>query len=157
MKMQQTMEGIRGSVNMSIKAVKNIPCKMNNKKPTQAQMVRDDIKEAFDSRISKFEFEGDYNYTTLGSLARTELARYFRCNIYRPTERKVELALAEKGYMGITVACRDCMNGEQAITVHSVTCSDRKHVYVEIDFDYIDKFEETLMLKTMQDPKNRRV
>ena len=141
---------------MSIKEVKNIPCKTNNKKPTQAQMVREDIKEAFDGRISKFELEGDYNYNTLGSLARTELARYFRANIYRPAERKIELALIEKGYIGSTVAWRGCMDGEKAITVHSVTCSDRKHVYVEIDFDYIDKFEETLMLKTMRDPKNRR-
>lgn len=141
---------------MAIKEVKNIPCKMNNKKPSQAQMVRNDIKEAFDNHISKFELEGDYNYKTLGSLARAELERYFKLNIYRPAERKVELALAEKGYTDITIPWRGYVDGENAFAVHSVTCPDRKHVYVEINFDYISKFEETLMLATMRDPKNRR-
>lgn len=141
---------------MAIKEVKNIPCKMNNKKPSQAQMVRDDIKEAFDNHISKFEFEGDYNYKTLGSLVRHELGRYFKRNVYLPTAREVELALANEGYTDVTVPIRNFDYGEDAITVHTVTCEDRKHVYVEIDFDYIDKFEETLMLATRRDPDNRR-
>ena len=141
---------------MAIKEVKNIPCKMTNRKPTQAQMVRDDIQEAFDKRISKFELDGDYNYKTLRGLVRCELEHYFTKQIYVPTVREVKNALSEEGHIDIQIPCGFEHGEHRAFDVYGVTCEDRKHVYVQIYFNYIDNFKATLLRATKQVPSNRR-
>ena len=140
---------------MAIKEVKNIP-QARGKKSTQTQMVRDDIKEAFDRRISKFEFEGNYNYKTLASVARAQIHRYFVDNIYVPTVREVRNILSEEGYIDITIPDGFSRGEHSAYEVYGVTGTDRKHVYVQIYFNYIDEFKDTLLRATKRIPSNRR-
>lgn len=141
---------------MAIKEVKNIP-QARGKKSTQTQMARNDIKEAFDRRISKFEFEGNYNYKTLSSVAREQIHRYFVDNIYVPTVREVKNILSEEGYTDIQIPNGYSRGEHSAYEVYGVTGTDRKHVYVQIYFNYIDEFKDTLLRATKQANRRREV
>lgn len=140
---------------MAIKEVKNIP-QARGKKSTQTQMARNDIKEAFDKRISMFELEGNYNYKTLSSVVRAQMHHYFINNIYVPTVREVKNILSEEGYTNIQIPDGFTRGEHSAYEVYGVTGTDRKHVYVKIYFDYIDDFKNTLLCATKRIPSNRR-
>ena len=58
--MRYEIYGIGGY--MSIKVVDEVPGMAGRK--TYNEMIREDINEALEKHIEKFEFEGDYNYKT---------------------------------------------------------------------------------------------
>ena len=58
--MRYEIYGIGGI--MSIKVVDEVPGMAGRK--TYNEMIREDINEALEKHIEKFEFEGDYNYKT---------------------------------------------------------------------------------------------
>ena len=55
-----------------IKAIDDIPQNEVQKRETYRKKIRDDLQEALDKGIYKFEFVGDYNFKTLQNTAREE-------------------------------------------------------------------------------------
>lgn len=55
-----------------IKAIDEIPKNLNEQRASYRQRIRDDIQEALEKGIYKFEFVGDYNFKTLAGVARKE-------------------------------------------------------------------------------------
>lgn len=142
---------------MAIKPVENMP--MPRSKPTsQAQMVRNDLHEAFENRIEQFEFEGNYNYKTLGSLVRQEVRRYFWNNIALPARREVKKELQSE-FTGekIDFPNRGLYEEQGYVIVKTVTMDDRPHVFVKIFFGAIDAYKDNLLIDTrdlMNDKKD---
>jgi len=62
---------------MAIKSVDEIPETLQQKRESYRAMIRRDINEALDNHITRFEFEGDYNFKYLGQYAREEADRVF--------------------------------------------------------------------------------
>ena len=140
---------------MAIREVESIPCRRGGKANTFTKMAYNDIEEAFNKRISKFEFEGEYNYKTLASIAREQARRYFRSNIYVPTARKVKSTLAEEGFKEISVPWVGYDEGTNIIRIFSVKGDDRVHVYATIYFNTLDNFYEDLLIKAREDSNKR--
>ena len=55
-----------------IKAIDEIPKNVNEQRRSYRQRICDDIQEAIDKGIYKFEFVGDYNFKTLAQIAGEE-------------------------------------------------------------------------------------
>ena len=132
---------------MAIKEVKVIP-NAYKKTATVGQMVRKDLEEALDKRISKFEFDGDYNYKTLGYYVRREAEWIFNQAFWCPASTEVEEALAKELGRDDIHCERFTREYKQAFDINGVTQSDRMHVYVEIDFNFLDNYKSELMTRT---------
>lgn len=61
-----------------IKPIDEIPQSVQSKAKSNRQKIRNDIQEALDHGISKFEFVGDYNFKYLHQYAREEADRFWR-------------------------------------------------------------------------------
>ena len=61
-----------------IKEIEEIPKNEAQKRESYRQRIRDDLQEALDKGIYKFEFIGDYNFKTLQNTAREEAERVVR-------------------------------------------------------------------------------
>ena len=61
-----------------IKAIEEIPKNETQKRESYRQRIRDDLQEALDKGIYKFEFVGDYNFKTLQNTAREEAEKIVR-------------------------------------------------------------------------------
>ena len=142
---------------MAIKEVESIPQPRGAKSSKYREMLKADITEALDKRISKFEFEGDYNYKTLGMYAREVAQTVFREKIYNPAVAEIKEILAEefKTNKVRIPACWD--TSKYIIKINSVTGIDRIHVYVSIDFEQIDTFKDRLMSATRELNRRRQV
>ena len=132
---------------MAIKRVSAIPNAYKNGLSTR-EKVRKDLEFALTARISMFEFEGDYNYKTLGSYVRDEADRLFRDRYWSPARDEIVNTLGKE--LGRTdIECeRIYREYKQAFKIHGVTQSDRIHIYVEIDFNYLDNYKSSLMART---------
>ena len=133
---------------MAIKEVEFIPNAYAKKGLTTKEQIEADFREAFDKHISKFEFEGNYNYKTLGQNARDVAEKIFRDSIYTPARDFVVNKLSQElGRNDIT--CEHFYREYKfAIKISSVTQDDRIHVYAEIDYDYINDYKSTLEKRT---------
>ena len=132
---------------MAIKEVDFIP-NAHKKGETVSQKVRKDLDEALAKRISKFEFDGDYNYRTLGSYVRHEAEWLFRERFWSPANAEIKQSLGKE--LGRDdIKCERLSNEyKQAFTICGVNEKDRIHVYVEIDFDFLDGYKDSLMMRT---------
>lgn len=141
---------------MAVKPIESMP--MPRSKPvTQAQMVRDDLKEAFEKRISQFELEGEYNYKTLGTLVRQEIRSYFWNNVFYPARCAVKEELKnEFADMRIVVPDRGFYEDRGFAVVKTVTMEDRPHVFVKIYFDAIDNYKDKLLADTRELMRKRQ-
>lgn len=75
-----------------IKQIEEIPKSHAEKCKSYRQLIRDDIQEALDKNISKFEFIGDYNFKYLAQYAREEADRIIRKEYIRVVQKhKAEL------------------------------------------------------------------
>lgn len=62
-----------------IKPIDEIPRNINDKRKEYRQKIKDDLQEAMDNGILKFEFVGnDYNFKTLAQTAREEADKMVR-------------------------------------------------------------------------------
>ena len=61
-----------------IKAIDEIPQNKAQKQNSYRERIREDIQEALDKGIYKFEFVGDYNFKTLQNTAREEADKIVR-------------------------------------------------------------------------------
>lgn len=135
---------------MAIKSVDEIPETLQQKRESYRAMIRRDINEALDNHITKFEFEGDYNFKYLGQYAREEADRVFRSRFFYPAAQKIRTALKEKNpeqkyFFGIPSAY-DCRG--RAIVITTKKGEDRIHVYGYIDWDFLNNLEDWLFKET---------
>lgn len=132
---------------MAIKQVEFIPNAYKNAMSTR-EKVRKDLELALTERISMFEFEGDYNYKTLGAYVRDEADRIFKDCFWSPARDEIVNTLGKE--LGRTDIRCELIYREykQAFKIHGVTQTDRVHIYVEIDFDYLDNYKDKLMART---------
>lgn len=140
---------------MSIIRVKTIP-KPKHTPPEEPFNYRDklfkDIRKAYDKRIDKFVFIGYPNANYASSFARNIALRFLQEELYTPIRRKVRETLVKEFSHKLKKAVKYIRvdvpsSAEPAIKIHGVTVHDVKKVYGEIDFEYIDNFENILLEK----------
>ena len=98
---------------------------------TIREQIRADIDEAIDKHIEAFEFDGYDNYKALGQNVRTA--------IYSAIRRMTNRIIRERKLDSVEAigAKRELVN---PFTVTSRALDDRVHVFVEIDYDKLEKF-----------------
>ena len=130
---------------MSIKVVKDIPQNLAEKRKSYREMIRNDIQEAIDNHIERFEFEGDYNWKYLAQYAREEADIIWRKTVYYDTAKKVraELKKDRPGEMYIPIRSGYDYHGKY-IKIRTKKGEDRIHVYGEIDYKFAEGFYELL-------------
>lgn len=139
---------------MSIKEVDKIPDDKAKKRQTYRQMIRNDIAEAISKRIPKFELEGDYNYKYLNNYAREEAQRYFASNIYRPLAAKVREYMHGHYDSRWFSVPSEWEVGKLFVQVHKISGEDRPHVFVELDFEFVDNLYDYLLDRTIANFKD---
>jgi hypothetical protein len=137
---------------MAIKVVKEIPKPVHEQKTpafSYTEKVLADITEAYENRISKFELIGYDNQTYLASCTHTLADKFAKKVVYTPVHSIVVAKLRDKfkrsygkavKYINVSMP----KSSEPAIKVSGVTVDGEKHVFVEINFDYIDNLETYL-------------
>ena len=119
---------------MAIKPIDEIPLNTALQRKSYREQIREDIRSAIDQRISRFEFDGDYNWKYLAQYAREEADMIWR-------KTYAELIVAKKKtnglndgryYAGGTPSYK--LKG-QYIAISSVKMPDRVHVYCQINFN----------------------
>lgn len=112
-----------------IKPVDEIPQSLASKRKSYREQIRNDIKEAMDKDIRKFEFVGDYKYKYLANYAREEADRIIHNEYLRTIKkRSEELEDAHYNYYKIQEKIKSI------ITVTAVRGEDKDHprVFCEI-------------------------
>ena len=112
-----------------IKQVEEIPLSGAAKKRSYREQIRNDIQEAIDNHIEKFEFLGDYNWKYLAGYAREEADGLWR-DAYFSIMRE-----ARKKYGLQTSIYPAYQYKHEYIRIFSTKMDDRIHVYCQIDFD----------------------
>lgn len=136
-----------------IKQLDDLPQQV--KKMSQRDYIREDLKEAKEKGIGKFELEGEcYNYNTLAATTREELQRMmdkewgslmkdFLQEHYKPYASEWRDWTAPKeGFCTREQFNQYCCGVDirykaagTYYKVHSIKGEDRKHVYVEVDWE----------------------
>lgn len=133
---------------MSIKPLDEIPMNTADKRRSYREMIRQDIQTAIDQRITKFEFEGDYNWKYLAQYAREEADGIWRSTWY-DIMRKAKEEHGIKGYMGNP----SYHQKRDYIRISSVKMEDRMHVYCQIDYDAPERICRPLIDKAIEEQK----
>lgn len=115
-----------------IKQVDEIPKNQNEKRRSYRQQITDDIKEAIESGITKFEFDGDYNWKYLAQYAKEQ------------ADHVLELILRKKWAethrnTGYPHHYDRHIRDIKYIKIHNIKQPDRNHVYCEIIPDALDE------------------
>ena len=132
-----------------IKPVEIIPMNATAKRQSYRSMIRGDIEDAIAQGITKFEFEGDYNWKYLAQYAREEADTIWRrafANIMREARSKY----------GIKVYLPCYTDKGQYIKIHSVKMADRIHVYCEIDPDAPMRICQPLIDEAIKEQEERQ-
>ena len=119
---------------MSIKPIEEIPQSLSDKRRSYRECIRDDIKSAIGQKISKFEFDGDYNWKYLAQYAREEADMIWRKTYYDLIAKKKEESGLNDGHYYYGGIPPYSLKGKY-IKISSVKMPDRIHVYCSIDFD----------------------
>ena len=135
---------------MAIKPVEEIPMNLTQKRESYRQQIRNDINEAIQKHIPRFEFEGDYNWKYLAQYAREEADLIWR------NEWWDRLRAAKKAN-NLTVVMRHPSYHDKGkyIKISNVRMPDRNHVYCEIDFDAPERICRPLIEETIEEQKER--
>lgn len=129
---------------MAIKEIKAIP---REEKTTKKDMILNDVKEALDKGISKFEFVGDeYNYKHLCTYAKTVTWEWTK-QLIREDVRKVMKNEGWKRMVSFIYAPKK--DDPKYIHISSLKIGNETHVYCEIN----DGAYEWLLQKTLEDTK----
>lgn len=124
---------------MSIKIIEDIP---NSYPRKTSEKIREDLNEAIDKRIKAFELVGDYNYTYLREQVvyqATQVYKEYFIEDYKRVKKQVYNETGEIIFLYVTDY------SHKAFTVRSRTESDRKHVYVSINYEFIDDLYNILL------------
>ena len=140
-----------------IKALDEVPQTLQEKRESYREMIRKDINEALDNHITKFEFEGDYNYKYLSGYARDEAARIFNSRWFRPTECKVVEALRQmypnEKYFS-TPSWWKWNKNCKVFRIKALKGEDRTHVYCEIDYSAVENLYDKMLTATIEAEKD---
>lgn len=150
---------------MSVKIIKEIPKPISKPKTGKPdnnyrERIRADIAEAYECKISKFELIG-YETTSpsyVATLAREEAYEFCATTIYPVARKAVKNILLKEEFPEdcIKVATPGRYDNNKIIKVHGVTLPDGvKHVFVEIDFNYLKGFKKELKEKAVKDTMER--
>lgn len=128
---------------MAIKPIDNIP-DSPPASPSQRELVRSDVREAYKNHISQFEFEDDrYKYDTLITNARQALKQWFSREIYMLADKKAKTRLKEKIIEPFwTPMAYDY--DSKAYSLSKRKLDDRVHVYCTLNFDLLDNLEQII-------------
>jgi hypothetical protein len=119
-----------------IKPVEEIPMSVAEKRKSYRQMIRDDINEAIEKKIPRFEFEGDYNYKYLSQYAKEE-ADNVTSRIMRDRIKEMkEQGLVPDNTHSWTLSKWNMVR--PFIKISNKKMEDRNHVYCEIFLDDLD-------------------
>ena len=128
---------------MAIKPIDNIP-DAAPAPPSQRELIRRDVREAYKNHISQFEFEDDaYKYNTLITNARQAIKQWFQREVYFPASRKAKERLKER----ITEPFWTPIAFEYDSKAYSLSkrkLEDRVHVYCTLNFDLLNNLEQTI-------------
>ena len=113
---------------MSIKPIEEIPQNKAEQRKSYRQQIKNDVQEAIDKGILKFEFDGDYNYRYLAQYAREEMRMLF-APIHREILKKVK---EEYGVQHISFSPTAYDAWKKYIKITARKEEDRTHVYCEI-------------------------
>lgn len=134
-----------------IKPVETIPMNATAKRQSYRGMIRGDIEDAIAQGITKFEFDGDYNWKYLAQYAREEADTIWRrafANIMREAGSKYGIKVSN--YL-------PCYKDKgQYIKIHSVKMTDRIHVYCEIDPDAPMRICQPLIDEAIKEHEERQ-
>lgn len=123
-----------------IKPVDEIPLTVRGERMSRRQMLQNDIQEAIDKGISKFEFEGDYNYKYLANYAREEADRVLdKVLRERWDQEPRQPHEGEDGYRAYPKYWESHIRAIKYIIIHNVRNDDRMHVYCEIIPEALDE------------------
>lgn len=131
---------IKEYYDMGIKIIDDIP---NSYVRKTSEKIRDDLNEAIRKRIKSFELVGDYNYTRLREQVVYQAALIYREYFYDDYTRRVRKQVYDETGEVIFLFASDYAH--KAFTVRSRTEPDRKHVYVSINYEYIDDLYNILL------------
>lgn len=135
---------------MSIKPIDEIPLNTVDKRRSYREMIRQDIQTAIDQRITKFEFEGDYNWKYLAQYAREEADGIWRETWY-DIMRKAKKEHDIRGYMGNP----SYHQKHDYIRITSVKMEDRNHVYCQIDYDAPERICRPLIDEAIREQEEK--
>ena len=140
-----------------IKPIEKLPETLSQKRKSYSAGMRADIQQAIDSRITKFEFVGDYNYKYLAQCAREQARKVFlpyfnqaRSDVAEAIKQKLGLDTCFISYQHELELCG------KFIRISSVKGPDRRHVYAEINFDVLDNLEEMLLERVMKEYQKKQ-
>lgn len=121
-----------------IKQVDEIPMNRKGKGVSYRRQITADIQQAIDSGITKFEFDGDYNWKYLAQYAREEAKTVLQNAL---TKAWAEVRKPnDKGYIPDRPHYYERhIRDIQYIKIHNVKQTDRNHVYCEIIPEAIDE------------------
>ena len=134
---------------MAIKPIDNIP-DAAPAPPSQRELIRRDVREAYENHISQFEFEDDrYKYDTLINNARDALKQWFHREVYFLADKKAKERLKDKisGYFWTPMAYE---YDTKAYSLSKRKLDDRVHVYCTLNFDLLDHLEQTIYDDTFE-------
>ena len=132
---------------MAIIEVNEIPKPImpdNKNAVSHREEIRLDIEAAYESKISKFEFIGDYNYKYLAHQATMVADKFYKEVILPPIKGRARKAF-RKEYQAVLHLPSGYEWSQKAIHITGVTLSDRKHIYGEIDYKFIRSIKKKLM------------
>ena len=141
-----------------IKPVDEIPG--TNGRTTKRAEIKADILEAIEKGISKFEFEGDYNWTYLGQYAREEAKNIIR-DMYFDLMRKLKaenMTDQERHGKGFYVWWTDYWklnrHGEY-IKVTTTKGESRRRVFCEIHLEDLEPAIRTDFFEKLNEARTR--
>ena len=115
-----------------IKPVDEIPLTVRGERMSRRQMLQNDIQEAIDKGISKFEFEGDYNYKYLANYAREEADHILDKILRERWEKEPRQPYEENEFRVYPKFWERHIRERKYIIIHNVKREDRYHVFCEI-------------------------
>ena len=126
-----------------IKPVEEIPQTVREERISRRRMLQKDMSEAINAGITKFEFEGDYNYKYLAQYAREEADHILNKILRERWEREPRQPYeGEEGCRSWPVYYDRHIRGKKYIIIHNVKREDRNHVYCEIIPEALDEMIE---------------
>ena len=133
---------------MAIKPIDEIPLNTLDKRKSQRENIRMDILEAIEKGVSKFEFDGDYNWKYLAQYAREEADM-----IWRKKYRDLILEAKRDYNIRLISSLPSYYLKGQYIRIRSAKMPDRIHVYCEIDFEAPERITKPIIEQAIAEQK----